>query len=140
MLRGITFAQGALLVAMAGLLAVAIDVAMSRAELPQTACSVSDAQYRTLPLRVNYERAKSLFGCDGGLVTREALGPNSVYEAYAWRGAGWPNSQVTAEFFGNTLERKSIRSSLSVVYQTSHAEFSDDWRAKQALREISRHR
>jgi hypothetical protein len=136
----ITFARGALLVATAGLLAVVIDVAMARTKLPRTACSVSDAQYRTLPLQADYEKAKTLFGCDGALVTREALGRDVVYEAYAWRGAGWPNSQVTAEFFGNTLERKSTRSSLSVVYETHHAEFSDNWRVKQALREVTTHR
>lgn len=137
--RRITFAQVALLAVIAGLLAVAVDVAIARAKLPQTACSVSDAQYRALPLQVSYEKAKALLGCDGGLMTREALGPNLVYEAYAWRGAGWPNSRVTAEFFGNALERKSIRSSLTLIYRTRHVEFSDSWRAKQALREINRH-
>lgn len=136
--RRITFVQVALLVVIAGLLGVIADVAIARAKLPQTTCRVSDAQYGALPLQVSYERAKALLGCDGVLMTREALSPSLVYEAYAWRGAGWLNSRVTAEFFGNALERKSIRSSLSLIFQTRDVVFSDSWYAKQALREIKR--
>jgi hypothetical protein len=137
MLRRITFAKAIALAAIAGVLAVIIDVAIARARLPQTVCSVSDDQYRSLPLEVSYEKAKAILGCDGVLVRRETL-PNLAYEAYAWHGTGWINTRVVVEFFGDSLKRKAMRSSLSVVYRARHTAAADDWQTKQALLKASR--
>jgi hypothetical protein len=137
MLGRITTAKVIAIAAAAGVLAVIVDAAIARGRLPQTACTVSDVDYRGLPLQVSYEKAKAILGCEGVLVRRETL-PDLVYEAYAWRGAGWTNNRVIAEFFGDSLKRKSMRSSLSLVYNVNRATFADDWETKHSLLKASR--
>jgi hypothetical protein len=81
----------------------------ARAQMPQTACSVSHAGYQALPMKVSYDKAKGVLGCDGKLVSRQERG-ELVIETYAWRGTGWLYGRAEAMFIDNALEKKSFTS------------------------------
>jgi hypothetical protein len=81
----------------------------ARAQMPQTACSVSHAGYRALPMKVSYDKARGLLGCDGKLVSRQERG-ELVIQSYAWRGTGWLYGRAEAMFINDVLERKSFTS------------------------------
>jgi len=114
---------------LAGLLGIAVivGVAVTRAMLPQTACNVSYAQYRALPMKISYDKAKGLLGCDGVLVSRQADDGKPVLETYAWRGAAWLYGRVEAGFINNSLEMKSLNLA-DVFSQQSEMASTDEGR------------
>ena len=121
----------ALVVAAAAALIVAVGGV--RALMPQTACNVSYAQYKALPMKVSYDKAKGLLGCDGKLLSREEYDGKLVIESYAWRGAAWLYGRVEAVFINNSLEKKSLLRS-DLVSHHDEAEATDVGLRHPALR------
>ena len=118
-----------LAVVLAAFAAVIVVVAVTRAMLPQTACNVGYAQYSALPMKISYDKAKGLLGCDGMLISREAYDGKLVIEAYAWRGTAWPYGRVEAGFINNSLEKKSVRW-LDLLSWTDDVQVTGNWREK----------
>jgi hypothetical protein len=101
--------------------------------MPQTACNVSYAQYKALAMKLSYDKAKGLLGCDGKLLSRGEYDGKLVIESYAWRGAAWLYGRVEAVFINNTLEEKSLVWS-DVFSWTSEAESTDVGNRHRSLR------
>jgi hypothetical protein len=87
--------------------AVAAAVGIARHTLPASACTVTEPQIDSLTMNMTYDKAKSLLGCDGVLLSKESYGDTLVIEAYAWRGDAWPYGRFRAEFFNKTLQATS---------------------------------
>jgi hypothetical protein len=93
---------------LAGVIVIALaGVAVARALLPDTACSVTDTQYRALSMEISYDKARTVLGCEGVLISRSDLG-DLVIETYAWRGAAWPYGRVETVFMNRTLQKSSL--------------------------------
>ena len=84
--------------------ATAATIAIARATLPATACAVREPEIDKLSMDMTYDKAKSLLGCDGVLLSKEKFGDSLVIESYAWRGDAWPYGRFKAEFFNKTLQ------------------------------------
>jgi hypothetical protein len=102
-----------LAIAVAVLLLAVIVVAIAgfgiaRALLPRSACSVTEAQYRALSMEMAYEKARSVLGCDGVLLSKQTYG-DIVIETYAWRGTAWPYGRVQTTFINGTLQGTDLR-------------------------------
>ncbi len=112
--------------------ALIVTVWGARALMPQTACNVSYAQYKALPMKMSYDKAKGLLGCDGKLLSRGEYDGKLVIETYAWRGAAWLYGRVETVFINNSLENKSL--ALSDLFSwTSEVESTDEGHRHRAL-------
>ena len=87
--------------------AVAAAVGIARATLPASACTVTEPQIDSLSMNMTYDKASSVLGCDGVLLSKESFGDTLVIEAYAWRGDAWPYGRFKAEFFNKTMQATS---------------------------------
>jgi len=58
-------------------------------------------------MKVSYDKARDLLGCNGQLVSRQKRG-ELVIESYAWRGTGGLYGRAEAVFIDNALEKKSF--------------------------------
>ena len=87
--------------------ATAAAIGIARTTLPSSACAVREQEIDKLSMNMTYDKAKSLLGCDGVLLSKENFGDTLVIEAYAWRGNAWPYGRFKAEFFNKTLQATS---------------------------------
>jgi hypothetical protein len=87
--------------------AIGATIAVARATLPASACAVTEPQIDSLAMDMTYDKAKSVLGCDGVLLSKQSYGDTLVIEAYAWRGDAWPYAHFKAEFFNKTLQATS---------------------------------
>jgi hypothetical protein len=80
---------------------------VARLMLPETSCSVTEAQIDALVLsKMSYDDVSRALGCTGARKSREEYGA-IVVETYAWRGAVWPFGKFEGEFINGRLEGTS---------------------------------
>jgi hypothetical protein len=106
MLRKLAIAVALLLLAVAVVAIAGFGIA--RALLPGSACVVTEAQYKGLSMEMAYEKAISVLGCEGVLVSKQTHG-DIVIENYAWRGTAWPYGRVQTTFINGTLQGTELR-------------------------------
>ncbi len=75
--------------------------------LPNTSCSVTEAQWDALQLEtMTYGDVKTALGCDGALASKENLGEIAI-EIYQWRGDAWPFGRFEGQFINDKLHGSS---------------------------------
>ncbi|MES1180071.1 MAG: hypothetical protein ABUL43_02630 [Hyphomicrobium sp.] len=95
------------LVAVVIVAVVAASYGVARLTLPETSCSVTEAQIDALVLsKMSYDDVSRALGCAGARKSREEYG-TIVVETYAWRGAVWPFGKFEGEFINGRLEGTS---------------------------------
>jgi hypothetical protein len=78
----------------------------ANAQLPETSCKVSMAQYTTLKTGMSYDEARGMLGCDGiELSSSEMPGFKTIM--FMWTGAGGLGANMNAMFQNDKLQMKS---------------------------------
>lgn len=86
----------------------ALAIAVARATLPKTSCSVTEAQLETLVLeKMSYDDVKIALGCDGVLASKQDFDGVVLIETYQWRGDAWPFGRFDGEFINRKMHGTS---------------------------------
>ena len=103
-----SFAMGVLAAIALTVVIAALSIAVARALLPKTSCTVTEAQIDGLVVeRMSYQDVKTGLGCDGLLTSREDIGGTILTEDYAWRGDAWPYGKFEGHFINGKLHGTS---------------------------------
>ena len=98
------FFKSIFFVTLIGLVTATVGLAVARAQLPASACVVTETQVDALQLeKMSYADVKSKLGCEGVLKQRQDYGGKIVIEDYAWRGDAWPYAHFQGHFINGVL-------------------------------------
>jgi hypothetical protein len=102
------FLLSVVIVTALSLVTVVSGITIARALLPNSACTVTEAQVDSLVLeKMSYAGVRTKLGCDGILINSDDYGGKLIIEDYAWQGDVWPYGKLEGHFINGILHGTS---------------------------------